>query len=55
MFLFIETLEPTGVFTVLDKFILLLSGALHDMDHMGLAQGRPKLHWELSWSPNSPL
>eukprot|EP00668_Euglena_longa_P004371 GGOE01005126.1.p1 GENE.GGOE01005126.1~~GGOE01005126.1.p1 ORF type:complete len:1250 (-),score=391.07 GGOE01005126.1:716-4441(-) len=36
MFLFIETLEPTGVFTVLDKFILLLSGALHDMDHMGL-------------------
>jgi len=36
MFLFLRALEPANVFTTLDKYVLLLSGALHDVDHMGL-------------------
>uniref|UniRef100_A0A7S1NG74 Phosphodiesterase n=1 Tax=Eutreptiella gymnastica TaxID=73025 RepID=A0A7S1NG74_9EUGL len=36
MYLFIQSLEDDHVFTTLDKYVLLISAVLHDVDHMGL-------------------
>ena len=36
MFLFVKTLENTDAFDMLDRYVLLLSASLHDVDHMGL-------------------
>ena len=36
MFLFIDSLRETSVFTPLDKYVLLIAASLHDVDHMGV-------------------